>query len=503
MAVKESGQFLSMDNGMGGSKRDPISRVDLAWLRMEQPTNLMMITGVIILDRPVEFGVFKKLVTSRFLSFRRFRQKTVDTPRGSWWETDALFDERSHVVRTALPGRADKQALEALVSSLASTPLDKTKPLWQFHFVENYLHGPAVIARIHHCYADGIALIQVLLSLTETDRQKSLEANSSRRWKEKQVAGSGVFRRLAAPAHSGLRVLQETGAKALECGADVLRDPRAAGASVAELMGELGQALLLPDDSRSPFRGRLGVRKNIAWAEPIILDEVKAVSRILGCSVNDILIAVMTGALHRYVVECGASPGQASMRATVPVNLRPLDHAPELGNHFGLVFLDLPIAQKNPLRRVYQVSDNMRKLKESRQAAITLGALAALGMGPAALQKPALEMFSRKASAVLTNVPGPQKPLYLAGARLREMMFWVPQTGSMGMGISILSYNGKVFSGLVADHNLVPDPQNVVLNFRTEFENLLHWVMLLGADDAPLPADEAEYLVARLCADCD
>src|SRR5690625_5249521 len=380
---------------------------------------------------------------------------------------------------------------------------DKTKSLWQFHFVENYSHGPAVIARIHHCYADGIALIQVLLSLTEADRQKSLETSSSRRWKEKRAASSGVFRRLAAPARSGLGMLQEMGARALEYGAGVVRDPQAAGASVAELMGELGQAFLSPGDARCTFRGRLGVRRNIAWAGPFVLDAVKAVSRFLGCSADDTLAAVMTGALRRYVDRCGASTGLASMRATVPVNLRPLDHAPELGNHFGLVFLDLPIAEKNPLRRVYQVADNMRKLKESRQAAMTLGALAALGMGPAVLQKPALEMFSRKASAVLTNVPGPQKPLYLAGARLREMMFWVPQTGSMGMGISILSYNGKVFSGLVADHNLVPDPQNVVLNFRTEFENLLHWVMLLGADDAPLPADEAEYLVARLCADCD
>src|SRR5690625_6012773 len=248
-------------------------------------------------------------------------------------------------------------------------------------------------------------------------------------------------------------------------------------------MGELGQAILLPDDSRSPLRGRLGVRMHTAWAEPSRLDEVKAVSRILGCSVNETRIAVMTGALHRYVDNCGASTGQASMRATVPVNLRPLDHAPELGNHFGLVFLDLPIAEKNPLRRVYQVADNMRKLKESRQAAMTMGALAGLGMGPAALQKPALEMFSRKASAVLTNVPGPQKPLSLAGARLREMMFWVPQTGSMGMGISILSYNAKVFSGLVADHNLVPNPHKVVMNFRTEFENLLHWVMMLGRSE--------------------
>src|SRR5690625_5447871 len=111
----------------------------------------------------------------------------------------------------------------------------------------------------------------------------------------------------------------------------------------------------------------------------------------------------------------------------------------------------------------------MGKPKESRQGAMSLGAAGGLGRGPAVLQKPALEMFSRKASAVLTNVPGPQKPLYLAGARLREMMFWVPQTGSMGMGISILSYYGKVFSGLGSDHNLYPDPHNGILNLRPEY----------------------------------
>jgi len=136
----------------------------------------------------------------------------------------------------------------------------------------------------------------------------------------------------------------------------------------------------------------------------------------------------------------------------------------------------------------------MSELKHSKQAMMSLGLLAVLGMGQASMQKPALELFSRKASAVLTNVPGPAEPLYLAGAKVREMMAWVPQTGSVGMGISIISYNGKVFSGLITDNRLVPDPRNVVADFRREFENLLHLTMLLGPQEAPIPPEAAEMM---------
>lgn len=482
---------------MTGARRETISRVDVAWLRMEQPTNLMMITGVMVLDQYVDFDAFRDVILNRFLAFRRFRQKALESARGCWWETDGLFEPGAHIVRSALPGDAGKDELEALVSHLASTPLDKTKPLWQFHLVENYAEGPAVVCRIHHCYADGMALVEVLLSLTESDAGRSLEAVSPRRWKKKRAAESSIFRRLMAPARDGVDAVQHFGNKLFEELAELAREPQLAGeyaGTAAELTTELANALLLPDDPPSRFKGELSVRKNVAWAEPIDLDEVKAVGQALGCTVNDVLIAVMSGALHRYLVDCGDDPSRATMRATVPVNLRPLEHARELGNHFGLVFLELPVAESNPLARVYRVSDCMHELKNSRQAMMSLGLLAVLGMAPAGLQKPALELFSRKASTVLTNVPGPQQPLYLAGAQIREMMFWVPQTGSVGMGISILSYNGRVFSGLITDQHLVPDPRSVVVNFRREFENLLHLTMLLGPRDGPVPPEAADLV---------
>ncbi|WP_220338251.1 WS/DGAT/MGAT family O-acyltransferase [Wenzhouxiangella sediminis] len=482
---------------MTSAKREAISKVDIAWLRMEQPTNLMMITGVIVLEDAVDFEAFRDVLVNRFLSFRRFRQKAVESARGCWWEQDELFEPSAHIIRTALPGDAGKAELEELVSQLASTPLDKTKPLWQFHLVENYSEGPAIITRIHHCYADGIALVQVLLSLTDADRDQSLKLISPHHWKKRRAAESNIFRRLMAPAREGIDAVGHFSYKMLEEAAQMIREPHLAAdyaGTAADLMAELANALLLTDDPPSRFKGELGVRKNVAWAEPVDLEEVKAVGKALGCTVNDVLIAAMTGALHRYMLDCGDDPSNVTMRATVPVNLRPLEHARELGNHFGLVFLELPVAEDNPLARVYRVADFMHELKNSRQAMMSLGLLAALGMGPASLQKPALELFSRKASTVLTNVPGPQAPLYMAGAKIREMMFWVPQSGSVGMGISIISYNGKVFSGLITDNRLVPDPSSVVANFRREFENLLHLTMLLGPEAGTISPEDAELV---------
>jgi diacylglycerol O-acyltransferase / wax synthase len=204
------------------------------------------------------------------------------------------------------------------------------------------------------------------------------------------------------------------------------------------------------------------VRKKVAWAGHLDLEEVKAVGKALGCTVNDVLIAVMTGALHRYLVELGDDPSSLTMRATVPVNLRPLEHARDLGNHFGLVFLDLPIAEQSagPALSGGRIHAPAQEFEAGRDVAGTAG-------GPGhgadrAAETRALELFSRKASTVLTNVPGPQETLYLAGAPVKEMMVWVPQSGSIGMGISIISYEGKVFCGLMTDNKLVPDPDQVM-----------------------------------------
>ncbi len=465
---------------------------------MEQPTNLMMITGIMLLARPMDIERFKATVEKRFLSFKRFRQRAVDTPRGAYWEIDPDFDIDLHVRRTALPGKADLAELQEYVGDLASTPLDKSRPLWQFHVVENYQGGQVLVTRIHHCIADGIALIQVFLTLTDPGPDPRPSAKDSITWRQRRADESGIFRRLMAPARDGFAYLEAFGQKAIEETISLLQDPERIGVyarEASEIAAELVNSLTLPADPETRFRGPLGARKQVAWTKPISLVDVKAVSKALGCTVNDLLIAAVTGAIHEYMIEKGDHPPtDLEIRATVPVNLRPLEHALELGNHFGLVFLPLPVGEVNPLVRLLRIRQNMNELKQSRQAEVAFGLLAALGMGPSVLQKPALKELSKKATTVLTNVPGPQQPLYIAGSLIDEMMFWVPQNGSIGMGISILSYNNKVFFGLISDRKLVPDPFDIIKRFEPEFEKLLYMV-LLADPDSPLCAEDVAQLL--------
>jgi len=445
---------------------------------------------VLMFAGPMSLKALKQVVKQRFLAYARFRQKPVDTPAGATWQDDPHFDLDWHVRESALPGRADKKSLERFVSELASSPLDPGKPLWQFHLVERYDGGSALVARIHHCYADGIALVQVLLSLTDTSPDPAKGSDLGKAWLKQD--GAQVARRVGAVDR-----YMKLGGKVLGQGMAMVQDPSLAGVLAkegGEIARELLYALALPDDPPSMLRGPLGVSKRVAWAEPLDLEEVKAVGRACDCTVNDVLMAAAAGALRDYMRERGDDVDGMTLRATVPVNLRPLEHAKKLGNHFGLVFLDLPVGEPNPIRRLEHVAECMNQLKTSRQAIVAFGLLAALGMAPTGVQSLALDLFSRKATAVATNVPGPQQPLYLAGCTLREMMFWVPQTGSIGVGISILSYNGRVHFGLIADARLIPDPDAVIRRFGPEFDKLLY-LALMGDWERGMDSVAAEALM--------
>ena len=450
-----------------------ISGIDTAWLRMECPTNLMMITGVMIFSERLACERLREVIETRFLKYRRFTQLAVQKAAGAFWENDPYFDIDRHVLRTALPGRADKAELQHLASDLMSTPLDFTKPLWQFHLVEDYQGGSAVIMRIHHCYADGIALIHVLLSLTDP----AADAAPTPAVEAERAEDAGIFRRFFEPVDRVVNTTLKLGRGLVGEGADIVRHPTRAldyARNGARLATEIARLALMSDDSKTRFKRDLGVSKRVAWAEPLPLPEVKTVSKALGGSINDVLLAAVAGALRDYLVERGDPvPDHLQVRAVIPVNLRPLEKAARLGNFFGLVFLALPVGVANPLERVYEVRRRMDELKESYQPILALGLLGAAGMGPNLVQQSLLEILSKKASAVMTNVPGPREPIFLGGARLSEMMFWVPQSGQIGMGVSILSYNNRVHFGLVADRNLVDDPAAIIGRFAGEFEKLL------------------------------
>jgi len=477
-----------------------VSGIDTAWLRMERPTNLMMITGVMIFSERLTYDRLREVVESRFLKYRRFGQRAVQKAAGAFWESDPHFDISRHVLRTALPGRADKAELEHLASDLMSTPLDFSKPMWQFHLVEDYQGGSAVILRIHHCYADGIALVHVMLSLTDP-ASRSVHAAPAPEVEEENTEDAGIFRRFFDPVDKVVNTTLRLGRGLVGEGADIIRNPTHVldyARNGVRLAAEIARLALMSDDSKTRFKGDLGVSKRVAWAEPLDLREVKTVGKALGGSVNDVLLASVAGALRDYLVEQGDPvPENLEIRAFIPVNLRPLEKAARLGNFFGLVFLALPVGIANPLERVYEVRRRMNELKESYQPILALGLLGAVGMGPNLLQQPLLDLLSNKASAVMTNVPGPSEALYLGGARLSEMMFWVPQSGQIGMGVSILSYNNRVHFGLVADRKLVDDPVAIIDRFPGEFEKLL-FITLMSPWGQELDSSQIERSLKAL-----
>ncbi|HEX6019938.1 MAG TPA: wax ester/triacylglycerol synthase domain-containing protein, partial [Burkholderiaceae bacterium] len=203
--------------------REAMAKVDTAWLRMETPINPMMICGVMVFAGRLDAERFKRMLAERFLAYRRFAQRAVVTSTGAYWENDPDFDLDWHVRVAALPGAAGKVELERFVSELASTPLDHSKPAWQFHVVENYRGGSALVARLHHCYADGLALVQVLLSLTDTAPEAEHRAELARTWLKREPGN--VLQRLLEPAQTGLRRVVEFGGQAWDKLAEMLLDP--------------------------------------------------------------------------------------------------------------------------------------------------------------------------------------------------------------------------------------------------------------------------------------
>ncbi len=472
--------------------RKALSNVDTAWLRMEDPTNLMMITGVLVFGAPIEFERLKATIEHGLLPFDRFRQRVVQPPLGRpYWQEDPDFDLGYHLQRASLPPPGDQAALQEVASLLASTQLDFSRPLWQLHLVDNFGDGCALICRLHHAIADGIALVHVLLSLTDTEADAPWPAATPRPRRRR----AGPLGPLLRPARSAMRATRQVTGTLVREGWQTMTQP-AHAAELARLGAgsttALGKLVLRWPDPKTVFKGPLGVPKRVAWSAPIALDAVKTVGKGLGGTVNDVLLTAMSGGLRRYLLGRGERADGLNLRAVVPVNLRPADVEPGLGNHFGLVFLSLPVGVAEPAARLQELKRRMDGLKDSLEAPVAFGILNLIGVTPERIQDLVIEIFGTKATAVMTNVMGPRSSLYLAGAPLESLMFWVPQSGRLGMGVSILSYAGEVRMGLITDEGLVPDPETIIAGFQAEFE------ALLAAARAPQPAPSLRELVAEL-----
>lgn len=467
-----------------------MSRVDTAWLRMDTDANLMMIVGVWLIEPRLALGELRERVETRLLQYPRFHQKVSEDAMGAAWVHDETFDIAAHVLPDLLlpaPGESALERLKHRVAELAATPLASDRPLWQIHLVEHLddegeggSARSAFIVRVHHCIGDGIALISVMLSITDGGKPPPLrrrgtpEVEHEPDWftdallkpftdlavKAIGLTGDGMARSVGqvgqAVAHPG--------------------QPLAGGLELARMgyrvLGDAAALALMPDDSPTRLKGRATPGKRVAWGEPLPLDEVKAVSQALGASINDVLLACVAGAIGDYLRANGDDPSGQEIRAMVPVNLRPVDQAWRLGNRFGLVPLVLPIGIANPIARVAAVRERMNELKGGYQPVLAFAMLAVAGLLVKPMQAALLNLFARKATAVMTNVPGPRTALKFCGRTVKQVMFWVPASGDIGVGVSILSYAGAVQFGLITDDALCPDPEAIVARFAPEFEQL-------------------------------
>ncbi|HSI54230.1 MAG TPA: wax ester/triacylglycerol synthase family O-acyltransferase, partial [Ramlibacter sp.] len=461
--------------GMLGLSGERMTKVDTAWLRMDSPSNLMMIVGVWTLKPGIKYEDLCQRVEERLLKYPRFRQRVVEDTAGATWVEDAELDVTRHIVREKLPRTAKGQeqaALQDRVGKLAMEPLDTRHPLWQFHLVEDYQGGSALLVRIHHCIADGIALISVTMSLVDggappPERRRKEASAGAEDWISDTLIKPFTDMTVKALGRAGEGAVGALG---------MLRDPQKGMSGSLDLaklayqvVSDAAALALMPDDSKTRLKGKPGTAKRVAWCDPIPLEEVRAVGKALNCSINDVLLSCVAGAIGEYLKSLGDDITGQEIRAMIPVNLRPLDQAYKLGNRFGLVPLVLPIGVENPIERVYEVRRRMNALKGSTQPLLAFGMLAIAGLLIKPAQDAMLNLFGRKTTAVMTNVPGPRDKLKFLGATLEQSMFWVPQSGDIGLGVSILSYGGGVQFGVITDTVLCPDPQKIIDEFEPEF----------------------------------
>lgn len=436
-----------------------MSPVDTAWLHMDEPENPADIVTLLSFDGRLSYDAVKKVIEERLLKFDRFKQRVTETDGHPTWEDDPEFQIERHVMRYELDAPLTSDTLSRVVTDLANEQLSRDRPLWAMHLIEGSDGGSAIVSRLHHCIADGFALAHAMLTLTD-------RADGTPMSETLQPAEQGEHEPL-------LDVLVHEAA-------EVARHPSHAidlAKQGAALALSLGHLLFVPFDRRTVLKPKLSGRRRMAWSSGLDLETIKSIGHSRGATVNDVLLSAMTGALRRFLAEAGEPVDEFTIRAIIPVNLRPVRSIEEMddsmGNRFGLVFLDLPVNEKTTESRFRGLKERMDAMKGTPEAFVAFGILNALGHTSATIEHIVNDVFGRKASLVVTNVPGPREPLYIDGVRLRDVMSWVPHPARLGLGLAILSYAGKVIVGVRVDEAVSKNPRRFVELFEEEASSML------------------------------
>jgi diacylglycerol O-acyltransferase / wax synthase len=441
---------------------DRLSPLDVSFLYVEDATTPMHVGSVAVFAAPEEgfdHDALVGLIRARIAYVPRYRQKVRWVPgrlANPVWVDDQDFDVEYHVRRSALPRPGTDAQLHELVARLMSRRLDRSRPLWEMYLVEGLSGGRfAVISKTHHALVDGVGAVDiatVLLDPTPTPREQAVDTWAPApepSWAELVTSAvSDTVRRPGAVVdtlRTGLTDVRRTTGKVLGAAGGLLDAVRTAAAPV-------------PD---TPLNADISEQRRYASADTD-LDDYKRVRKAHGGSVNDVVLAVVTGALRTWLLTRGeAVTAQTAVRAMVPVSVRGDDEPGALGNQVSSYLVRLPVGEPNPVVRLHQVSYAMRAHKETGQAVGADALVALSGFAPPTLHglgaRVASTLSRRLFNLVVTNVPGPQFPLYAGGAELLAAYPVVPLAKGQGVSIGLTSYHGGVFYGLNADRDSMAD----------------------------------------------
>lgn len=448
--------------------------VDAAWLALEAPHNPMTITVMMRVEGLTE-NRLQEFIERYWLAWERFRLLPVRKGPAWHWQADPLFALRHHLA--VVPHSLDAEALQDWVSARLNQPLPDYRPRWKFWLVPHAEGGAALLLRIHHCYADGLALLEVFDRLCPTSPRQppaiygGRESTEPTRW----LDGTRAWLAELLAGEGGTNTAAVMSARSAAGSRNRLEQAALRG---VRLVNELSHFVVEAEDTPSPLRQTLLGRRRCCWSEPLPLAQFRSVARSAGVTINDVLLSCVASAVRQALAGAGVDLDQACAHAAVPVDIRsrlPDGVSPpagSLGNYFGTVFVPLPVDGGSPLERLYRIKHETRRLKRSWQPGISWALAGAAALLPDHLRQAVAELFCRKASTVVSNVPGTREPRYLAGCRITEQMYWVPRAGDIGLGVSVVSYAGQVQFGIVADEAVVADPQQFLACCLAELEEL-------------------------------
>ncbi len=479
---------------MSAYSYDRMSALDYSFLSAEKGGVRMHIAAVQIFDagpmrtesRGIDIEAVRGATESVLHLIPRYRQRLAWTPLEGRpvWVDDAEFNLDYHIRHTSLPLPGDEEQLKHFAARIMAQPLDRTRPLWEMWVVEGLAGGDrfAIVSKMHHCMMDGssgVDLAHILLS------------------PEARAEPPKPVPYMPRPIPSGFELLRDTVTRAIRAPLNAVRGLQEFARATSDLGDEIrvrAQALselagwVVQGASDTPMNGKLGPHRRFDWLE-MSLDDVRSLSKRLDCTVNDVILATVSGAVRTFLIHRRVDPARIDFRVSAPVGVRSDEDHLRPGNRVSSWIVKLPIDKANPLERLRGIQDVTRKLQASNQA---LGVEMMMTMAewtPSVV----LSLGSRAASGpinmIVTNVPGAQIPLYLLGARLLEAFPLVPLLENTGVGVGLFSYDGKLCWGFNGEYERMADLRQFVHAVKAAFDELLATAPNVAAVST-LPAPE-------------